>query len=602
MTTLVRTRLPLQDLSMSNQPERRHSKRLAATAVYDEQDGDFHFTRGVKRVKTVEPAPERVETAKKSASTQRAASKPSAGRKRASPIAATTAHRDDAPSPAALPVASSSRRPGRPKANAAATAASRPTPPRLRTTAAAAATGVAADEETPEPRAAPAPRRRARTSVERSDSERPDSTAASSQPPAIAPARVVGRGRRSRGSGGGTGTGGTTQRQRRQLQQQQQQHLQPASDADGNDDDDDENDVAVVDDEDPASPGPQQIALPFTDTPIINRNKELRRKGGQRRSSVGMRGRRASSLIENGHSALPHREVDAAEFYKHIEADGLTEPRRMRQLLMWCGERALSEKPPHGSSNASAVLGARAIQDQLLKDFANRPEFSDWFGRDELPEDATKRAKEPQKPERPVVLKPNPRNIEHEEKIVELEARVKRLKEEKKRWMALAKPAPDLPPLYAEGEDPVRAPSVPDETLLDPEEVAILHAIVPPKAKPTATPSTGTPQFVSRDDPHAKPIPPATFRAQVLERLQRLCSTVPFTVDHLAHNVHVLDQRVAVAGQEADLLLRRGAARLKEREDREKEAVGTKELPVMEVLRSLSRILPDEGSSGGGPG
>ncbi len=105
----------------------------------------------------------------------------------------------------------------------------------------------------------------------------------------------------------------------------------------------------------------QQIALPFSDTPIIARNREMRKNhrasGGGRRSSLGMRGRRASSLIENGHSAIPHREVDPAEFYKHIAADGLSEPRRMRQLLTWCGERALSEKPPHGSHGSSAILG-----------------------------------------------------------------------------------------------------------------------------------------------------------------------------------------------------------------------------------------------------
>jgi kinetochore protein Mis13/DSN1 len=108
-------------------------------------------------------------------------------------------------------------------------------------------------------------------------------------------------------------------------------------------------------------PAGQKIALPFSDTPVINRNKDFRKKGGssQRRSSLGMRGRRASSLIENGHSAIPHREVDAAEFYKHIE-DGMLEPRRMRQLLTWCGERALTEKPPHGSRGSSAVLGGKS--------------------------------------------------------------------------------------------------------------------------------------------------------------------------------------------------------------------------------------------------
>jgi kinetochore protein Mis13/DSN1 len=104
----------------------------------------------------------------------------------------------------------------------------------------------------------------------------------------------------------------------------------------------------------------QKIALPFSDTPIINRNKEFRKKtgnGGQRRSSLGMRGRRASSLIDNGHSAIPHRDLDPSEYYKHIEAESLLEPRRMRQLLTWCGERALCDKPPHGSRGSSAVLG-----------------------------------------------------------------------------------------------------------------------------------------------------------------------------------------------------------------------------------------------------
>lgn len=58
------------------------------------------------------------------------------------------------------------------------------------------------------------------------------------------------------------------------------------------------------------SPEPSQgstsrIALPLADTPVIRRNKEMRegRAGkGQRRSSLGMRGRRASSLIDSGAS------------------------------------------------------------------------------------------------------------------------------------------------------------------------------------------------------------------------------------------------------------------------------------------------------------
>jgi kinetochore protein Mis13/DSN1 len=111
-----------------------------------------------------------------------------------------------------------------------------------------------------------------------------------------------------------------------------------------------------------------KIALPFADTPVIRKNKAMREgKGekGDRRSSLGLRGRRASSLIDSGNSngeyterwrldleqalmktlALPHSEVEVADFYKHIESGGLTEPRRMRQLLTWCATRAIGEQP-----------------------------------------------------------------------------------------------------------------------------------------------------------------------------------------------------------------------------------------------------------------
>ncbi|KLU86487.1 hypothetical protein MAPG_05499 [Magnaporthiopsis poae ATCC 64411] len=307
--------------------------------------------------------------------------------------------------------------------------------------------------------------------------------------------------------------------------------------------------------------GGKKIALPFSDTPIINRNKELRKKGAAsgRRSSLGMRGRRASSLIENGHSAIPHREVDPAEFYKHI-AEGLMEPRRMRQLLTWCGERALLERPPHGSVNSNEILGARAIQDQLLKDFGNKSEFSDWFSREDQP--AVPEVK------RPVVVKPNPVNIENERKIQELEASIKHLKQERKKWLALEKPPPEFPPLF-EDEDPTKAP-LPDESMLDPEEARMLQSLTDPALS-----------FSS-------------FRGKTQSRLRGLQSSLEIDIDQLADGVHKLGQRVDVAGRQADRVLALSADRLKERDEREKAAAGTRNLPVMEVLRSLSRILPED--------
>lgn len=62
--------------------------------------------------------------------------------------------------------------------------------------------------------------------------------------------------------------------------------------------------------------------------------------------------------------------------------------------------------------NHQLTAAARMIQESLLKDFANKSEFSDWFNREESA---------PTK----VIKKPNPRNIELEENLVGLEARIK---------------------------------------------------------------------------------------------------------------------------------------------------------------------------------
>jgi kinetochore protein Mis13/DSN1 len=337
------------------------------------------------------------------------------------------------------------------------------------------------------------------------------------------------------------------------------------------------------------------ISLPFSDTPIINRNKELRKKGnGNRRSSLGMRGRRASSLIENGHSAIPHREVETSEFYKHIEASGLSEPRRMKQLLTWTGERALGGKPSHGDPDSAAHLAgeryflfgrfvrlinaARVIKESLLKDFAHKSEFSDWFSREESV------------PTR-VIKKPNPRNIEIEENLAGIEARIRRyvnscvtlsvisanfinprLKEERDEWKALARPPPCLTPLFPDDSTELSHAQI-DTSLLDPEQASILATVAESSA--------------------------LSLRNEVSDRLKSIHAGIEFKVDYFADGVHKLEQYLEAAGRVADKIQAIGAVRLEERDKTEKEAVGTRDLPMQEVLRSLSRILP-QGSSGSG--
>ena len=82
-----------------------------------------------------------------------------------------------------------------------------------------------------------------------------------------------------------------------------------------------------------------KIALPFADTPIQPRNKEMR-------ANLGNKERRASSPIDsekfNGRIimdncraiidaplVMPHDDVEPTEFHKHLES-GLPEPWRMR--------------------------------------------------------------------------------------------------------------------------------------------------------------------------------------------------------------------------------------------------------------------------------
>lgn len=63
-------------------------------------------------------------------------------------------------------------------------------------------------------------------------------------------------------------------------------------------------------------------------------------------------------------------------------------------------------------------------------------------------------------------------------------------------------------------------------------------------------------------------------------------------MDRFADGVHKLEQYEQTAGRAADKILSISAVRLEERDRREKEEVGTRDIPMQEVLRSLSRILP----------
>ncbi|KAG5945256.1 hypothetical protein E4U60_005375 [Claviceps pazoutovae] len=527
MTTLVATQQVLELHSMSNQQERRRSKRHPAAPSDFERDDDFQFVRKSKRLRTEEtPAAPAAGSSKRATNTV------------IRTLPAATIPENEEPEELSLvanpPVSKSTSRTGQRK-----------------TRQSKASEGSPPHEEPPPPLPPqPQPKPRGRT------------TRNSTRGAAVDKADRSGTGEDVHANGAAKRGAAATASSSRTITSTIATTTAATS-------------SKPVRKWEP-SPTPRRpvesskISLPMNDTPIINRNKEMRKKGGKsnRRSSLGSRGRRASSLIDNGQTAIPHREVEAREFYKHI-AEDLPEPRRMKQLLMWCGERAMPERR-RGKGNSEAVLSARAIQDQILKDFTARSECSNWFDRDD---DAP--------PSSTAVPLPNPRNIELADKLVALEAKIQRLHLEKQAWQAIREPPPDIPPVYPEDATPSSSsqpdPSQPDPICVLPE----ISLLEPDEAK--------TRKYLTDEL-----VPFPTLLSQTETRIRTIQASLEFEIDQLADNVHKLQQRVLVAGKQADAVLGFSARMLKERERRDRERAGTREMPLMEVLRGLSGMAGDD--------
>ncbi|KAH6642282.1 Mis12-Mtw1 protein family-domain-containing protein [Boeremia exigua] len=314
-------------------------------------------------------------------------------------------------------------------------------------------------------------------------------------------------------------------------------------------------------------PNAKRIMLPFADTPVITRNKEMRKgnKDGHRRSSTGLRGRRASSLIDSGMSnALPHSAIEVADYYKYIE-QSLPEPRRMKQLLTWCGSQALPEKPSGDVKNTNAIMAARAIQQELIDDFANRPELSDWFSREETAAS-------------PVVKKPNPVNEKNIITLQELEEEVRRLEEEMAAWESLEKPSFPAAPAAPPSNAPAVTLADIDTSLLDPAQAAILSQLQLP--------------FTSSEEQ-----PPSAFKftfttpSALQTHLDKLSQSLEPNIDLFADGVNKIEQYRNTAERVADRILGTAAKRLEERDREVKERAGADGIGIGDVLRGLAGVL-----------
>ena len=140
---------------------------------------------------------------------------------------------------------------------------------------------------------------------------------------------------------------------------------------------------------------------------------------------------------------------------------------------------------------------------------------------------------------------------------------------ERTEWKNLTKAPSSLSPLLDTTNQPPALSSL-DTSLLDPEQAAILS------------------QLQSSNSA-------SDLLSQTSSRLKSIQDSLEFKVDQFADGVHKLEQYREISEKVANKVLALGAVRLEERSSKEKEAAGSRDMPVKEILRTLSGILPESG-------
>nr|POF11621.1 kinetochore protein mis13 [Quercus suber] len=318
-----------------------------------------------------------------------------------------------------------------------------------------------------------------------------------------------------------------------------------------------------------------RIHLPFQDTPVIRRNKEMRKNSGDghRRSSTGLRGRRVSSLIDEGRgNAIPHAEVPTAEFFKHISAD-LTEPRRMRCLLGWCGARALPSKPEAPKDNSPAAS---------LEFQASQAETPSATGSDGTSRPLRRYlcAGNLTRATLPMLLKQSSWNRSLKGQFPGLFANnergadvclARRLKKEKSEWETLLKSA-------TSAVTPASPSKTSSEDLRSLSPIHGDHLDSPQRAILT--------QLQTNSD--SSDAPPAAVDVETLEtNLRHLSSNLEFSVDQFAHGVHAVTTAKTTADRVAERTFTEAAAVLEHREH----ARGHQGADAVNSLRALGKLL-----------
>ncbi|KAF3931990.1 hypothetical protein ABW20_dc0102837 [Dactylellina cionopaga] len=298
------------------------------------------------------------------------------------------------------------------------------------------------------------------------------------------------------------------------------------------------------------------------DTPLVRkRNKEMREAKGHRRSSLGLRGRRASSLT-NGFIAAPHPDVHPSDFFKHVDAQ-MIETQRMQQLLAWCSKCALSERRARGrDAQSNARAAARVIEEDILADLTEKKLNVNWWEISEVRAygDSYVLLSLPMENSEQVPKKPHPKNEDHKRKIADLEQQLQKLTHEKEAWVEIYEKGPFK--LSKPQEEDIIRPGSLDTTLLRPNEISVI------------------PGFEESD--------------KAISAIQDVVSkgrgAVEFKIDQFSHGMHKAQEYSRYAKNVSEKVLAKASSVLDMRQEATKKAAGTTELPLHEVLKSISHL------------
>ncbi|VEU24119.1 DEKNAAC105419 [Brettanomyces naardenensis] len=166
-----------------------------------------------------------------------------------------------------------------------------------------------------------------------------------------------------------------------------------------------------------------------------------------RRSSLSNRGKRLSS-VGNGFIAEPHSEVPIEQFYEHFDYN-LSDPQKMRQLLIWCCRRIDFGK---SKREQKAVDIASKVKGLLTKDLKDGKLNISWWNNTDQEEEGSSSLMDRVK--LPIVVKPNEANIRNLVTLKEYRTKLDGLNREESQWTkATSKKPIDFNELYEEVDE-----------------------------------------------------------------------------------------------------------------------------------------------------